>query len=70
VPILENDSYFSQYYSKLGSKGLKSRAKPTPSYGKEEEFLKTVLTPDEYEGLRQDVIKDTLLAGKMTRGEA
>jgi hypothetical protein len=39
-------------------------------YGKEEEFLKTVLTPDEYEGLRQDVIKDTLLAGKMTRGEA
>jgi hypothetical protein len=33
VPILENDSYFSQYYSKLGSKGLKSRAKPTPSSG-------------------------------------
>jgi hypothetical protein len=38
-------------------------------YWKEEEFLKTILTPVEYEGLRQDIINDFLLTGKIARGE-
>ena len=38
-------------------------------YWKEEEFLKTILTPVEYEGLRKDIIEDILLAGKVARGE-
>lgn len=38
-------------------------------YWKEEEFLKTILTPAEYEGLRKDIIQDILLAGKVARRE-
>ena len=40
-----------------------------PIYWKEEEFLKTILTPAEYEGLSRDIIKDILLAGKVARNE-
>jgi hypothetical protein len=40
-----------------------------PFYYGEEEFLKTVLTSEEFEGLRRDVINDFLLAGKKARGE-
>ena len=38
-------------------------------YWKEEEFLKTIITPDEYEGLSKDIINDILLAGRVARGE-
>jgi hypothetical protein len=40
-----------------------------PPYYREDEFLERVLLPEEYEGLRRDVINDTLLAGKKARGE-
>ena len=39
-------------------------------YWREEEFLKTILTPDEYEGLRKDVINDLLLYSKIGDREA
>lgn len=38
-------------------------------YWKEDEFLKSALTPVEYEGLRKDIISDFLLTGKKARGE-
>ncbi|MCK9441819.1 MAG: hypothetical protein M0Q13_10420 [Methanothrix sp.] len=38
-------------------------------YNQVEEFLQKTLSPDEYEGLRKDIINDILLAGKIARGD-